>query len=273
MFSSVISKKISLSISSLSEHIRAISERNFNNKISLSVDDELQEFVTNINQMSDKLHQYDKAQKTFLQNISHEFRTPLMSIQGYTEGIKYDIIDCNSATHIIMDETKHLTKLVEDLLYLSRLDAIEENYSFNTLDINELLSFCIQRVNGIAIKSNIKIIFVNLDKNIEINCDEEKLCRAVTNILTNCIRYANNVITMSLEIIENSKVGITIKDDGVGFEDSEIPYIFNRFFMGPKGNFGLGLTITKTIIEKHKGIIKAVNSDSGAVFIIEIPII
>jgi len=64
--------------------------------------------------MSEKLESYDKAQKTFFQNASHEFRTPLMSIQSYAEGIKYDVVDKNTAADIIIDETKRMTHLVED---------------------------------------------------------------------------------------------------------------------------------------------------------------
>ena len=90
-------KKISAPFSHLNQHIRAIAERNFGNKIEMPVDDELREFVNNINIMSEKLETYDKAQKTFLQNVSHEFRTPLMSIQSYAEGIKYDVVDSNTA--------------------------------------------------------------------------------------------------------------------------------------------------------------------------------
>ena len=93
IFSSLAAKKISAPFSSLNQHIRAIAERNFGTKIHMPVDDELQEFVNNINIMSEKLETYDKAQKTFLQNASHEFRTPLMSIQSYAEGIKYDVVD------------------------------------------------------------------------------------------------------------------------------------------------------------------------------------
>jgi signal transduction histidine kinase len=138
-FSSLAAKKISAPFSSLNRHIGAIAERNFGTKIHMPVDDELQEFVNNINIMSEKLESYDKAQKTFLQNASHEFRTPLMSIQSYAEGIKYNVTDSAASADIIIDESKRLTQLVENLLYLSRLDAIEENYCFVTLDYNELL--------------------------------------------------------------------------------------------------------------------------------------
>lgn len=272
IFSSLLSRKISAPFSSLNKHIRAIAERNFGTKIHMPVDDELREFVNNINVMSEKLETYDKAQKTFLQNVSHEFRTPLMSIQSYAEGIKYDVVDSNTGVNIILDETKRLTHLVEDLLYLSRLDTIEESYHYINFDFNELISNCIDRLNGIAMKSNIKINNDIINENIEIYADEEKLSRAITNIISNCIRYADSVITLSTKLIANDKIELTISDDGPGFDPGEIDSIFQRFYKGKKGNFGLGLSISKNVIEKHNGTITAKNSESGAIFIIELPV-
>lgn len=273
IFSSLLSKKISAPFSSLNEHIRAIAERNFDTKIHMPVDDELREFVNNINVMSEKLETHDKAQKTFLQNVSHEFRTPLMSIQSYAEGIKYDVVDNTSAVNVILDETKRLTHLVEDLLYLSRLDTIEESYHYINLDFNELINNCVERFSGIAMKSNIKITVYNVDESIEIYADEEKLSRAITNILSNCVRYAESTIIITTKIIGIIKAELAISDDGPGFEASELPNIFERFYKGKKGNFGLGLSISKNVIEKHNGKITAENSESGAVFKIELPII
>lgn len=225
LFSSVIAKKISEPFSALNQHIRSIAERNFGIKINTPVYDELSEFVGNINVMSEKLETYDKAQKTFLQNASHEFRTPLMSIQSYAEGIKYNVSDSNEAADIIIDESKRLTQLVDNLLYLSRLDAIEENYCFTSLDYNELLRGCAERMNMISCKNNIKIDISVLEENINIIADEEKLSRAINNILSNCIRYAKSSIEIKSKILEEKLIRVTISDDGPGFESNELPNI------------------------------------------------
>ena len=272
IFSSLAAKKISAPFSSLNQHIGAIAERNFGNKIHMPVDDELQEFVNNINLMSEKLETYDKAQKTFLQNASHEFRTPLMSIQSYAEGIRYNVVDSSTAVNVIIDESKRMTHLVEDLLYLSRLDSIEENYRFDNLNFNELINSCVERMNGIAIKNNIKISKNITDEMAELFADEEKLSRAITNIISNCIRYANTAIAITSKVIDNDKIQLTISDDGPGFESNELPNIFERFYKGKKGIFGLGLAISKNVIEKHNGKITAQNSEPGALFVIELPV-
>lgn len=238
----------------------------------MPVYDELKNLVDNINIMSEKLEMYDKAQKTFLQNASHEFRTPIMSIQSYAEGIKYDVVDGKSAADIIIDESKRLTHLVEDLLYLSRLESIEESYRYDNLDFNDLINTCVKRMNAIAFKYNIKIVTHNIDKNVCIYTDEEKLSRAIINVMSNCTRYAKSTITITSKISENSKVKIEIEDDGPGFDKNELPNVFERFYKGKKGNFGLGLSISKNIIEKLNGKITASNSESGALFTIELPL-
>ncbi|HPL52970.1 MAG TPA: HAMP domain-containing sensor histidine kinase [Bacillota bacterium] len=273
LISSVLSKKISAPFNTLNQHIQSIAERNFGTKITTPVYDEFSAFVNSINLMSEKLEAYDKAQKTFLQNVSHEFRTPLMSIQSYAEGIKYSITESDSAADIIIDESKRLAQLVENLLYLSRLDAIEENYHFYTLDINELLRSCTYRMNGIASKSNITIVLDLIENDVSITADEEKLSRAISNILSNCLRYAKSIVTIKSELIDERTVRIRISDDGPGFESAELPNIFDRFFKGSKGSFGLGLAISRNVIEKHNGIITAENYESGALFQIELPII
>lgn len=270
--SSILSKKISAPFSSLNQHIRAIAERNFDAKLQMPVDDELQELVNNINTMTEKLETYDKAQKTFLQNASHEFRTPIMTIQGYAEGIKYDVVEKDNAVNIIVEESKRLTHLVEDLLYLSRLDSIEENYHFNSFDLNDFINSCIERMNGVALKYNVKLTIDTNNKPITIFADEEKLARAINNIISNCLRYAVSAVKVSLQLIDESHVRLTISDDGPGFDVNELSNIFDRFYKGKKGNFGLGLAISNNIIEKHNGKITAMNSESGALFTIELPI-
>lgn len=270
IFSSFLSKKISAPLSSLNQHIGSIAERKFGTKIDIPVYDEFREVITNFNSMANKLETHDRAQKTFLQNASHEFRTPLMSIQSYAEGIKYDVIDGNTAANIIISEANRMTHLVEDLLYLSRLDAIEENYNYTLIDFAELLNNCIERINGIAISSNIIILTNNNKEIIKVYGDEEKLSRAVINIVSNCIRYATSIVEIHIMRIEASRINLTICDDGPGFDINDLPHIFDRFYKGKKGNFGLGLAISKNIIERHNGKITAENSPKGAIFTIEL---
>lgn len=268
---SFASKTISAPFSSLNQHIGAIADRNFGAKIHIPVDDELQDFVHNINRMSEKLESYDLAQKTFLQNASHEFRTPLMSIRSYAEGITYDVVPSKEAAAIIVEETQRMTRLVEDILYLSRLEAIEENYDTAPHPLHDLLSSTVDRVGGIALSKGITIETQMPEQAVLLMADEEKLTRAITNILSNCIRYARNTVTLKAGIHGSSAI-IIISDDGPGIAEEDMPYIFDRFYKGNKGLSGLGLAISRNVIEKHGGSLDAENTENGARFIITVPI-
>jgi two-component system, OmpR family, sensor histidine kinase CssS len=277
LISSYISKGISKPLTSLSEHIRNLSERKFHTNIELHAENEIQELVDHVNKMSEQLEVYDQAQRTFLQNASHEFRTPLMVIQSYAEGLKHGIVeDQQAAIDLIHEETKRIGSLVEELLYLSRLDTVEENYRFSSLDLNELIKSVMERMNGLAEKERIQLKLMLPSADISLEGDEEKLARAMANVLGNAIRYAQRLISIRAEEVASSmgtRVELTVSDDGPGFDAEGLSNLFIRFYKGKKGKFGLGLAISKTIVEKHGGFIDARNRpEGGAEVVISLPI-
>lgn len=270
LLSSRLSKKLTEPFIYLNESMKAMEKRDFGKQIEMPVYAELSEMVHSFNAMSEKLAYYDKAQKTFLQNASHELRTPLMSIQSYAEGIKFDVVDGDTAAEVIIDESKRMADLVEELLYLSRLESIEESYEFKTVNLAELIGSSINRIKVIADKGEIKI-HGDIHEDLEISADEQKFSQAMVNILSNCIRYAKTMVSVEAERGDGGLLEVRIWDDGPGFSENELPNVFDRFYKGEKGNFGLGLAISKSIIEKHNGTISAQNRASGgALFIIKL---
>jgi signal transduction histidine kinase len=267
VISSTVAKKISKPIVFLSQYAKRIGEREYKAEFLKHDDDEIGELAETMQGMAEKLSAYDSTMKSFFQNASHELRTPLMSIQGYAEGIKYGVVEDNeSATEIIIEESKRLSNLVDDLLYLSKIDSFQECINIEEIDVEDLLKSSIERINGIAVKNKKYIKLSVVTKDIKLQGDEEKLTRALINILGNCLRYARKEIEVIIDK-EGSKIKILIRDDGVGFEEASLEKVFHRFFKGQGGNFGLGLAITKSIIEKHNGkIIAGNNADVGAYF-------
>lgn len=267
LISNILSRKISKPISELSKFARKIGERNYSAPEITFSDEETAELGRTMSAMAEKLSAYDNTMKTFLQNASHELRTPLMSIQGYAEGIKYSVVeDKDKAVEIIIDESKRLSALVEDLLYLSKIDSMQDTLKLETLNAENLLRSCIERVNGIALTLN-KTLNLQIDSpETNLNVDEEKFSRAIINILANSLRYAKHAIDISLSKENNSTV-IEISDDGSGLTPEDIGRLFDRFYKGKGGKHGLGLAITKTIIEKHNGSVTAGNNPKqGAYF-------
>ena len=106
---------------------------------------------------------------------------------------------------------------------------------------------------------------------VMVKCDDTQMRRAVTNILTNGLRYAHSQLRLTCRA-DKRHVTIRIQDDGDGIAEADLPHIFERFYMGKSGKSGIGLALTKEIIHLHKGTIRAYNGDTGAVFEISIPV-
>ena len=104
-----------------------------------------------------------------------------------------------------------------------------------------------------------------------VSCDDTRLRRAVTNILSNGVRYARSELCLTCRT-DKRNVTIRIQDDGDGIAEEDLPHIFDRFYMGKNGKSGIGLALTKEIIHLHKGTIRAYNGDGGAIFEISIPV-
>jgi signal transduction histidine kinase len=272
IYSVYTSKKISQPFTVINAHLSQLSERNFHKTIHIDTHDEITELIENINTLSQKLKKYEEDQATFLQNISHELRTPLMSIQSYAEGIKYHVVENHeTASEIIIQETKRITDLVEQLTYLSRIDTVEGEYHFEVIELDEILWSCIDCVKGIGLKNHKKIVYETFSDTLKVQADPEKLSRAIINVLSNCIRHGHSLIEIQTTI-SRDQVIIAIQDDGEGFEAHEIENIFTRFYKGKNGHLGIGLAITKEVIETHKGEISAQNTALGALFIIRLPL-
>lgn len=212
-----------------------------------------------------------ERQQTFFQNASHELKTPLMAIQGYAEGIQAGVMDTASAAEVILAESDRMTELVDELLDISKIDMGRQPLTLSEMDVRELLYDSIRAVEPTAAAGGITITPDFPETPIMVSCDDTRLRRAVTNILSNGVRYARSELRLTCRA-DKRHVTIRIQDDGDGIAEADLPHIFDRFYMGKSGKSGIGLALTKEIIHLHKGTIRAYNGDGGAVFEITIPV-
>lgn len=229
-------------------------------------DAELAELAESMNKAAAQLDAYDREQKTFFQNASHELRTPLQAIRSNAEGIEHGILDNKKSSRVIISETDRLSEMVEDLLYLSRIDNMNICSNFEEWDLRELLSNCAERQRSLAAEREIQFVF-EFDEPVNMHCDGKHMTRALSNLISNAIRYAKNKITLSC-CQNNDEITIVVADDGAGIADEDLPHIFNRFYKGSRGKHGIGLSIVKSIIEQHNGKIEARNTNKGAFFVV-----
>ena len=212
-----------------------------------------------------------ERQQTFFQNASHELKTPLMAIQGYAEGIQAGVMDTGSAAEVILAESDRMTELVDELLDISKIDMGRQPLTLSEMDVRELLYDSMRAVEPIAAGGGITITPDFPETPVMVSCDDTRLRRAVTNILSNGLRYARSELRLTCRA-DKRHVTIRIQDDGDGIAEADLPHIFDRFYMGRSGKSGIGLALTREIIHLHRGTIHAYNGETGAVFEISIPV-
>lgn len=234
-------------------------------------EEELQDLNQSLNDTAKKLKEYHDNQTIFFQSVSHELRTPLTSIKGYAEGIKYGVFAGEEAGEVILKESARLEKLVEDILYLSRLESDEPlNDEKTEMKLSELLWEAKDRALNEARIAG-KEISCGFDQDLDLFISSEELQRAITNLLSNAIRYAAGKVTLRGSV-EGDHLLIQVTDDGPGIEPEIAGSLFGRFSKGKSGQHGIGLSITKAAVEMHGGRVFAENMKPGSRFTISLPI-
>jgi signal transduction histidine kinase len=235
--------------------------------------DEIQQLDECFIAMTKSIQRYNDSQQRFLQNTSHELKTPLMSIQGYAEAIKDGIIkeeEMDEGLEIIIEQSQRLKGIVEELIYLTRMENSEQALILKSINLKELVYSVCQSIKLMAEEKHLKID-IEIDSKVNILCDQELLHRALLNLLSNGIRYADHNIRISA-VDESKQVKLLIQDDGNGFKANEENIVFDRFYKGERGSTGLGLSIVKAIVEAHSGRIRAYNAEEkGAIFELWMP--
>lgn len=209
---------------------------------------------------------YENSRKELISNISHDLKTPVTAIKGYVEGIKDGVADTpekmEKYINIIHKKTNDIDKLIEELFLFSKLDSNKLPFSFESVDIKGYLSDSVEELKFDLEKSNIEIELIDdIQDEIIILADREKLKRVIVNIVDNSVKYMDKEsgqIQITLKGLGDF-VQFEIKDNGRGISQEALPFIFDRFYRADPsrnsktGGSGLGLAIAKKIIEGHGG--------------------
>lgn len=266
----LIANSVTRPVKKLIDFAGQIGKGDFSRKDLNFSDREFKELSNVMNQSACKLNNYDNEQKTFFQNVSHEFRSPLMTIRCYAEGIENKLMDPEKSSRTIINEVDRLKEMVEDLLYLSQIDTLIKDIEKSENDLRETIESCAQNLYPIAEKNNIKFIY-NFEKiPVLSEYNEKYMYRAINNLILNALQYAKTRIILTCKY-EAKTINLSIKDDGDGIPSDVQPHIFERFYKGKDGNHGIGLSIVKSVVDLHGGRI-SVKSDKGTIFLIEFDI-
>ena len=251
---------------------KKIAIKNFDEKVDLHTGDEFEILAGAINEMADSLKKKDIEQKKFYENISHEIKTPLTVISGYAQGINTNIFeDSTKALDTIIDECDHLKKQLENIIFLSKLDTVNDFYKLQEVSLNELISNVLEKLDSVIIINEIDIIYEPI-MDVRLSVDKEKISRALINTLSNCIKYTKDTIYINTEKTQGW-VRLEISDNGNGFSKALLENPFSCSIIGEKEGSGIGLSIIKKVIDGHKGkIVLANKKEGGAIYIIELPL-
>lgn len=241
--------------------------------------DEVGELVKNFNIMVQELKANEYLHKEFVSSVSHEFKTPLSSINGFAKLLKTEGLsekEKEDYADIIMKESQRLSNLSSNLLRLSKLDYQAVQYRRDTFNLDEQIRRVILLLQDQWEKKQIRLQ-INM-KPISYRGDEELLQQVWLNLLVNAIKFTpgNGLICINLKE-KDDKIFFSIGDNGIGIKESDLPKIFERFYKADKSRAnqgtGLGLPIVKKIVEIHEGKITVESkSGEGSTFTVELPV-
>lgn len=254
----------------LGRRFEEIARMNWEKPFEWKGDEEFERLSSQFEKMRLNLINYDHAQKVFLQQASHELKTPIMVVQSYAQSVKDGIFPrgtINDSMDVIIHESEQMEKRVRKLIYFTRFDSLRNQQMKLTEVVFGTLADRIKQ-RFITQRPDIKIQVSG--ESVRLWADLEQMQVVLENLVENGLRYAKQNLWLAAEQ-RNGMTTITIKNDGQQIPNSEKQALFEPFKKGKKGQFGLGLAIVKRIISAHQGKIEINNLDNGVAFVIRIP--
>jgi two-component system phosphate regulon sensor histidine kinase PhoR len=238
------------------------------------------------------IRRLEKMRSEFVANVSHELKTPVAAVKGFTEtllsGAMHDPETARSFLTIIHDESERLNRLIGDILELSKIESRRSPLQFSPVDLGLFLARMKEMLAPEAAKKNI-LLDLQAEEGLFLEADEDRLGQIMLNLLQNGLNYTpeGGRVKVRAETIDtgaweegDERVRITVSDTGIGIPKKDIPRIFERFYRVDKdrsrssGGTGLGLSIVKHLVELHHGSIRVESSVGiGTQFILELPLL
>ncbi len=297
-----LSGTITKPIIKINDTALAIAKQDFSKKIDYSGDDELGTLADSINLISSELdgalselkeansklrediekeRKLEKMRRRFVSSVSHELKTPISMIQGYADGLKFNIAkdpdDVNYYCNVIIDESKKMSRLIKDLLDLSSYESGTFTIEKKEFNLSNLVEEVVEKYRNELDKRNINFI-LEIQENSNIIADKLRIEQVILNFINNAQRHVNDNgnIVVTLKNLDKY-IYLSVYNTGDNINKSEIDNIWTSFYKvrskksKPNEGTGLGLAIVRAIIELHKGKYGVNNLDDGVEFWVKIP--
>ncbi len=283
---------VSKSVSLLEKETRRIAEGSLEDEIKVKGTNEITSLTKSLNNMRKSLLDSQKRRSKFIMGISHDLRTPIALIKGYAEAITDGLVDSpelhEKSLKIIATKIDQLEDMVDDLINFVRLDGGDWKATLKKISIQPLLSSYASQLQGDgSMLKRIVVCDVDIPKATQVQLDEHLFLRMLENICGNALRYTQDggTVTLSAYFVHSSKnstessdlIKITVKDDGCGISEQDLPYIFDMFYRGSNSRRedgkGLGLAVVKTIVDSFGWKISVESEkNKGSIFTVLIPV-
>ncbi len=256
-----ITEKITGPLKQISTAAKQFANGRFDVRIPVRGNDEIARLAGAMNNMAESLDNYDTMRNTFMSNVSHDLRSPMTSISGFVDGILDGVIPPEKHEYylrIVSTEIKRLSRLVASLLDLSRIQAGDRKFTPAPFDACEM---CREILISFEQKINDKHLEVELDceEKLIAVADRDAIYQIAYNLCDNAVKFSSDggLFKVSVKKLKNKRILVSVFNQGQGIAPADLPYVFERFYKSDKSRglnktgVGLGLFISKTIIEAH----------------------
>ena len=275
----ILAGKISVPVKAATRAAKDIARGNYNNRINTDICTmELSELGNAVNHMAESLDNQEMLRRRLTSDVAHELRTPVANVSSNIEAIIEGVLEPTNARRTSCYNV------------LDRISGIISELEKIPLNVGENMILHIGHVDIYELAKEVKLIFENemskknircdiIGEHIDVCVDKDKMSQLLNNLISNAVKYTDNYGNIQITVIqENENVVITVKDNGCGIDDNDIPYIFERFYRTDKsrnrstGGAVIGLTITRAIVQLHGGTIHVESKKGvGSLFKVTIP--
>ena len=259
-----ITERILHPLRSMTKATKRYAKGDFSARVEVWGDDEIAQLGKAFNQMAEALDNLEKMRASFLQSVSHDLRTPMTVIAGFIDNINNGVIPPDMHRHyldLVSGEVKRLSRMVNTLLDVSRLESGDKKYNFTDFDLAEMARLILISFEKTIDEKKIEVEFIAEDS-IIVHADEDAIHRVIYNLCHNAIKFSFEGGLLRISLVRNEregKVTVSVFNEGQGIAAEDIPFVFDRFYKTDKSRgldktgVGLGLYISKTMVDAHGG--------------------
>lgn len=260
VISYIISQRMSRSLKSINQAAKNIASGNFKSRVHVSSKDEIGQLGATFNYMAEALQQLDDTHTSFIANVSHELRTPMTTISGFIENVLNGTIPKERAgeyLEIALSESKRLTRLVTDMLDISKMSLGQFSVDMKPFDLAELIRLTIIQFENRIDEKNLDVSVDFTSEHVNVIADRDAISRVVTNLMDNAVKFSDPAARLDIKVFtKGGKAYTAVSNEGFGIDPEDLPHVFDRFYKTDKSRndkkgTGLGLYLVQNLLAIH----------------------